>query len=118
MTVNDLEGTYTIIGTNQNETNIQYRGTLTLTTDDYNRVVAKWLINNQQKQTGYGFFKDHILVINFEYLGVDNDVFTGVVVYKCLTKDILEGFWSETYGDPNFLGTERCFRVKTEAHVN
>jgi hypothetical protein len=37
-----------------------------------------------------------------------------VVVYRCLTKDILEGFWSEEYGDPKYLGEERCFRVTNE----
>jgi hypothetical protein len=62
-------------------------------------------------QTGTGFFKDHILVINFRYKGDKNKLYKGVVVYKCLSKDLLEGFWSEKHGDPFYLGTERCFRI-------
>ncbi len=36
--------------------------------------------------------------------GENDGVFKGVVVYRCLTKDILEGFWYEEYGDPKYLG--------------
>lgn len=53
-------------------------------------------------------------MINFQYLGEDNETYKGVVVYKFLTIDILEGFWSEEFGDPKFLGEKRCFRVKEE----
>jgi len=35
-----------------------------------------------------------------------------VVVYRCISSDILDGFWSEKYGDPLYMGTERCFRIK------
>jgi hypothetical protein len=111
MNTKDLIGTYNIIGKNQEDTQLNYMGTLTLALDYNNRIVAKWLINNEQVQEGTGFFKDNILVINFNYLGENEEVFKGVVVYRCLTKDILEGFWSEEYGDPKFLGEERCFRV-------
>jgi len=31
---------------------------------------------------------------------------------KSISKDILDGFWSEKHGDPLDLGEERCFRVK------
>ena len=41
-------------------------------------------------------------------------VFKGVVVYKCITKDVLDGFWSEKHGNPLYLGAERCFRVGTQ----
>ncbi|OSY89601.1 hypothetical protein WH52_02560 [Tenacibaculum holothuriorum] len=112
MTVRDLVGDYTIIGSNQNDSNINYRGTLNLTLDEHERILAKWLINNEQEQFGSGFFKNNILVINFNYLGEDNSTYKGVVVYQCLTKDILDGFWSEDFGNPLFLGEERCFRVK------
>jgi hypothetical protein len=114
MTIKDLIGTYNIIGKNQAETNLSYSGTLTLDLDFYNRIVAKWLINKEQVQEGTGFFKDNILVINFNYRGETDEVFRGVVVYRCLTKDILEGFWSEEYGDPKYLGEERCFRVAND----
>jgi len=33
------------------------------------------------------------------------------VVYKCLSKDVLDGFWSEKHGDPLFLGAEQAFRI-------
>lgn len=118
MTVKDLEGDYTVIGANQNNSEVNYRGTLNLCLDEYNRVKAKWLIYNEQEQTGYGFFKDNILVINFKYQGNNNETFKGVVVYKCLSKDLLEGFWSEELGDPNFLGAERCFRIKGNVNLN
>ncbi|MGJ5641548.1 hypothetical protein [Formosa sp. S-31] len=112
MTIQDLVGHYTIIGTNQNADQVNYRGTLSLTLDVNNRIAAKWLIHNEQEQFGTGFFKDDILVINFHYLGGDQHVFRGVVVYRCISKDVLDGFWSEDFGDPLFLGGERCFRIK------
>jgi hypothetical protein len=53
-------------------------------------------------------------VINFNYRGENDEVLKGVVVYRFLTKDILDGFWSEDYGDPKYLGEERCFRVAND----
>ncbi|WP_339625755.1 hypothetical protein [uncultured Winogradskyella sp.] len=111
MTVKDLVGTYNIIGSNQDEYAESYKGVLHIVLDGANRVKAKWLINNNQIQTGIGFFKDHILVINFKYIGEEEKIYKGVVVYKCMTKDVLEGFWSEKHGDPLYLGSERCFRI-------
>lgn len=112
MTIEDLVGTYNIIGKNQADTEINYTGTLTLSLDVNNRIVANWFIDKEQKQIGTGFFKDNILVINFSYKGEDNEVLKGVVVYRCVTKDILDGFWSEKHGNPLYLGEERCFREK------
>jgi hypothetical protein len=54
------------------------------------------------------------LVINFNYIGEENTTYFGTVVYKCLNKDILEGFWSEEFGNPQFLGSENCFRIKEQ----
>jgi len=113
MTINQLPGTYNIIGSNQDVEGVTYKGQLILNLDQNNRVVAKWLINNSQEQFGTGFFKDNILVINFNYKGEDDAIYKGVVVYKCITNDILEGFWSEKHGNPLFLGQERCFRKAT-----
>lgn len=112
MTTKDLIGDYTIIGSNQDSENNTYKGKLSLTIDTNNRIIAKWLINNNQEQLGTGFFKDNILVINFNYIGIDKNKYKGVVVYKCISKDILDGFWSEKHGNPLYLGEERCFRVK------
>lgn len=114
MNIQELVGTFSILGKNQDENNSTYKGILTLTLDSTNRIVAKWLIGNNQVQNGTGFFKDNILVINFNYQGEDDVIFKGVVVYKCLSKDILEGFWSEKHGNPLYLGEERCFRIQNK----
>ena len=114
MQLTQLPGTYSITGTNQNAAAATYKGTLNLTLDENHRVLAKWLINNNQEQSGTGFFKDNILVINFKYQGDEDVIFKGVVVYKCITKDLLEGFWPEKHGDPEYLGEERCFRIGTQ----
>ncbi|MFD1602826.1 hypothetical protein ACFSJW_25260 [Flavobacterium artemisiae] len=119
MTIQDLTGDYAITGSNQDESGeMTYKGVLSLTLDTNNRIVAHWLINNSQKQKGHGFFKDNILVINFSYKGDDHKTYKGVVVYKCITKDVLEGFWSEKHGNPLYLGTENCLRIKTSEQLN
>ncbi|OAD46040.1 hypothetical protein [Polaribacter atrinae] len=117
MTIQDLVGTFSIIGSNQDDEKNSYKGELKLSLDANNRIIAKWMIDDTQEQFGTGFFKDNILVINFNYKGYDDKNFKGTVVYKCLNKDILEGFWSEELGDPNFLGMENCFRVKDSKTV-
>jgi hypothetical protein len=110
MNVKDLIGTFTIVGSNQDAEENSYKGTLTLAIDTNNRIIAKWLINNEQEQIGTGFFRNAILVINFNYKGDNDEIFKGVVVYRCLSRDLLDGFWSEKQGNPLYLGTERCFR--------
>lgn len=110
MTIQDLVGKYNIIGSNQDDSENTYKGTLDLVLDENNRIKAKWLINNDHVQLGTGFFKNNILVINFNYKDEDNNTYKGVVVYKCISKDILEGFWSEKHGNPLYLGEECCFR--------
>ncbi|SDW85412.1 hypothetical protein SAMN05444411_102314 [Lutibacter oricola] len=114
MNIKDITGSFNIIGNNQDASGNNYKGTLTLKLDLNNRIQATWLISNSQEQIGSGFFKENILVINFSYQGEDNEPYYGVVVYKCLSPDILEGFWSEEFGDPKFLGEEKCFRIKDE----
>ena len=115
----DLIGDFSILGKNQDDSNKTYKGTLNLSLDLNNRVIAKWQINKSQEQFGVGFFKDNILVINFVYKGDENEDFYGTVVYRCLTKDILQGFWSEEFGNPAFLGSENCFRItETKTVVN
>ncbi len=117
MTIEDLSGSFTITGNNQDEEGVSYKGRLDLTLDEDNRVIAKWLINGSQSQSGTGFFKDNILVVNFNYKGDNNLVYKGVVVYKCITKDVLEGFWSEKHGDSKYLGAERCYRIGTQKEL-
>jgi hypothetical protein len=51
MNVKDLIGTFTIVGSNQDADS--YKGTLTLAIDTNNRIIAKWLINNEQIGTGF-----------------------------------------------------------------
>ncbi|MDN3665933.1 hypothetical protein ACFFU1_05620 [Algibacter miyuki] len=119
MTINDIIGEFSIEGSNQDEHKTAYSGTLTLSLDEHQRIIAHWMIGPDQSQKGTGFFKDHILVINFNYEGEDGNIFKGVVVYKCLTPDLLEGFWSEKHGNPLFLGEERCFRIaKNHSFLN
>ena len=119
MTIQDLIGNYSISGSNQDESNeITYKGILTLSLDKSNRVIAKWLINDTQQQNGSGFFKDNILVLNFNYKGESNKTFKGVAVYRCITKDVLDGFWSEKHGDPLYLGTEYCLRIESKERLN
>jgi len=119
MTVQDLVGSYAISGSNQNESSeITYKGVLTLTLDSNNRINAEWIINNSQIQKGNGFFKDDILVINFRYKGDDHKIYKGVAVYRCINKDILDGFWSEKHGNPLYLGSEHCLRTETTEKLN
>jgi hypothetical protein len=80
MNVKDLIGTFTIVGSNQDAEGNSYKGTLTLAIDTNNRIIAKWLINNEQEQIGTGFFRDAILVVNFNYKG-DNEVFLKVLSF-------------------------------------
>ena len=112
MVIRDLVGNYRVIGNNQDKNKDSYQGTLSLTLDENNRIIAKWMSGQDQEQFGSGFFKNNILVINFNYKGLENISYKGVVVYKFLNKDILEGFWSEDFGNPKFLGAENCFRIK------
>jgi len=111
MDIEDLIGNFQIIGSNQDAEENNYKGTLSLTLDKNKRIKAKWFINNEQIQSGSGFFRDNILVINFNYKGEDAKTYKGVAVYRCLSKDLLDGFWSEKHGNPLYLGKERCFRT-------
>jgi hypothetical protein len=111
MTVQDLAGSYSIQGSNQEESaEVSYYGILTLSLDENQRIIAEWMIGDHMQQ-GTGFYKDGILVINFRYEGEDLKIYKGVAVYRCISKEILDGFWSEKYGDPRFLGSEYCVRI-------
>ena len=117
MTVQDIVGSYTIIGNNQSEAKSIYKGSLNLSLDENNRILAKWLINENQEQIGFGFFKNNVLDINFSYQGDDETIYKGVVVYNCISKDILDGFWSESYANPLYLGKEQCFRITDQQEL-
>lgn len=117
MTVQDLVGSYVLEGKNQDEQGIAYQGMLTLSLDDNNRILAKWTIGNQI-QNGTGFFKDRILIINFNYEGEENMIYKGVAVYRCISPNVLDGFWSEKYGNPLYLGSEYCVRIPKNEFLN
>ncbi|CAD7813585.1 hypothetical protein CHRY9390_02678 [Chryseobacterium aquaeductus] len=118
MTVQDVVGSYSIQGSNQEETDhISYHGILTLSLDENNRIIAQWMIGDHE-QSGTDFFKDDLLVINFQYEGDDENIYKGTAVYRCLTTDILEGFWSEKNGDPRYLGSEYGARINTTEFLN
>jgi len=38
-------------------------------------------------------------------------MYHGVVEYHLIENGILEGFWTEEYGDNRFVGTEQCFKL-------
>ena len=112
MTVHDFAGAYTIKGSNQEESDrLTYEGILILSVDENSRIVARWIIGDHL-QNGTGFYKDQILVINFNYEGDDHSIYKGVAVYRCPSKDILEGFWSEKHGNPLYLGSEYAVRIQ------
>ncbi|WP_027381688.1 hypothetical protein [Chryseobacterium daeguense] len=118
MTVHDLAGNYSVQGSNQEENDhISYHGLLTLTVDENNRIIAQWMIGDHI-QNGTGFYKDEILVINFNYEGNDQKIYKGVAIYRCLNKDVLDGFWSEKHGNPLFLGSEYCVRIQNSGFLN
>lgn len=118
MTVQDLVGNYSIQGSNQEETDhISYHGILSLSLDENSRIIAQWMIGDHE-QNGTGFYKDQILVINFHYEGDDQKIYKGTAVYRCLTKDILHGFWSEKHGNPLYLGSEYCTRINITELLN
>ena len=115
MTSLDIIGTFSIMGSNQDANENWYKGKLDLSLDQNNRIIAKWTINGNQEQFGTGFFKNNILVIQFNYKDIEDKNHKGIVVYKCLNKNILEGFWSEELGNPNYLGIENCFRIRNKS---
>lgn len=118
MVIEDLLGDYWIRGTNQEEDQQSfYKGKLTLSLDSNKGIVAKWTIG-EALQFGNGFFKNNILVIHFNYKGDMDKTYKGIAVYKCITEDILEGFWSEKYGNPLYLGTEYCTKMKNRKHLH
>ncbi|ROI06924.1 hypothetical protein EGI16_03200 [Chryseobacterium sp. G0240] len=118
MTIHDLAGTYSIAGSNQEDSSeATYHGTLTLSVNENNRIAARWVIGDHI-QNGTGFYKDQILVINFNYEGDDHKIYKGVAVYRCLSKDILDGFWSEKHGNPLYLGSEYGVRIQNSWELN
>lgn len=118
MTVEDLIGSYSIQGSNQEEADhISYHGILTLSLDENNRIIAQWLIGDHI-QNGTGFYKNRILVINFNYEGEDQQLYKGVAVYRCINENVLDGFWSEKHGDPRYLGSEYCTRIQVSEFLN
>lgn len=118
MTVQDLLGSYSVQGSNQEEDDpISYQGILTLSLGNNNRIIAQWMIGDHE-QNGTGFYKDGILVINFNYEGDDSKIYKGTAVYRCLNNDVLDGFWSEKHGNPLYLGSEYCVRIYGYGFLN
>ncbi|MPT31212.1 MAG: hypothetical protein E2600_06015 [Chryseobacterium sp.] len=117
MTIQDLVGNYAVEGSNQDENGISYHGVLTLSLDENNRILARWTIGDHI-QKGTGFFRDDILVINFNYEGDDGKIYKGVAVYRFINQDVLDGFWSEKHGDPLYLGSEYCTRIPDTHFLN
>ncbi len=108
MKIDNLSGTYTIFGINQDEDRSTYRGILKLNLIAKNRVEAAWLIGKDQEQFGEGFIADDTLVIDFYYFDDDQNKYSGTVVYKILSLTTLDGFWTEKNGNPIYLGKEQA----------
>lgn len=117
MTIEALVGHYSIEGTNQDDSGSLYYGLLSLSLDANQRILAQWTIG-KHTQTGTGFFKDDILVINFRYEDVEGKVYKGVAVYRCINSNILDGFWSEKHGNPLYLGSEYGVRIQPAEFLN
>jgi len=122
MTIHDLIGSYSIQGSNQVESNeesneITYQGILTLSLDENNRIITQWMIDDHI-QNGTGFYKNEILVVNFNYESEDEMIYKGVAVYRCINKNVLDGFWSEKHGNSLYLGSEYCVRITTSEFLN
>jgi len=117
MIIEELVGHYSIEGSNQDVNGSVYYGVLSLSLDANQRLEAKWTIGDHT-QTGSGFFKNDILVINFRYEDDEGKVYKGVAVYRCLNANILDGFWSEKHGNPLFLGSEYAVRIQPTEFLN
>lgn len=111
--LNEFLGTYKILGSNQDAAASNYHGTLKLSSENNEIVTAQWMIGTSQKHEGIGILEDEHLLIKFQYEGDDKTIYHGVVEYHLLENGILEGFWTEEYGDNRFLGTEQCFKLNS-----
>lgn len=114
MEITDLIGQYLIEGVNQDKEETKYSGSLNLSLRSDGGLNAVWRIDPDQLQYGVGFFKNEMLVINFDYVGDDDVIFRGVVAYTCVSPEILNGIWSEEVGDSKFVGMEKAQKVQTE----
>lgn len=119
--IEEIEGTFSIIGLNQNKEQNSYNGFLHLTKTGKNRVTAEWVIGGEQTQVGVGFYNRNTLIINFSYEGEDENrgqIFKGVVAYKFINDVILTGFWSEKHGNDSFLGFEEGRKINNSESIS
>jgi hypothetical protein len=117
--IEDITGEYQISGINQDAERTAYTGILKVSLNENNKIIAHWSINNDsQTMQGTGFYKDNMLVINFNYVGDDANIYKGVAVYRIINTNVLNGFWSEKHGDQKFLGEEQCLRINTTDNNN
>lgn len=115
-----FEGSYNIIGLNQDERQGCYFGFLHISKVSEIRVNAEWVINGEQVQQGSGFYQGDTLVINFSYEGEEENegkTYKGVVVYKLINDSVLTGFWSEKHGNDEFLGFEEGRKLKASETI-
>lgn len=109
-----VTGQYIIKGTNQDREQTPYSGILEIKHNSEGRLRAVWVIGKDQLQFGTGFIHENTLVFNFYYEGEEDrkgKQFKGVVVYKILINGDLDGFWSEKYGDQDYIGKEYAKKV-------
>ncbi len=113
MEIASLIGSYLIEGINQDEEETTYEGSLTLSLRSDGGLNAAWLIKPDQLQYGVGFFKNEMLVFNFDYVGENDVVFRGVVAYNCSKMDVLTGIWSEEAGNSKYVGVETARIIRS-----
>ncbi|WP_242494573.1 hypothetical protein [Brumimicrobium glaciale] len=121
VTIEDIDGTYNIIGLNQNAEQSTYNGFLHLTKIGDKRVNAEWVIDGEQIQQGKGFYNGDTLIINFSYAGEDDNegkIYKGVVVYKFINGEIITGFWSEKHGNDKYLGFEEGRKLSNSESIS
>ena len=65
-------------------------------------------------QHGVGTIKDEVLIIDFQYLGANDEFYNGIVAYQLEAENTLNGVWTEEAGDSKYMGVEKAYKVKKQ----
>lgn len=114
MKISEIVGSYILEGTNQDAESTKYEGSLDLSADSDGILKAVWLIGSNQMLHGEGSIKNEVLIIDFQYLGANDELFNGIVAYKLESENTLHGVWTEEAGDSKYVGVEKAYKVKKQ----
>lgn len=114
MKISEIVGSYILEGTNQDAEGSKYEGSLDLSLASDATLRAVWLINANQMQHGVGSIKDEVLIIDFQYLGANDELYNGIVAYQQESENTLHGVWTEEAGDSKYVGVEKAYKVKKQ----